>query len=72
MGISVTNRNYKSQMGHAGACAVKECIHVCGPDSVDAQRLPPVGLSVILMSVGRGQGSCLKKGGLDHVVYKIR
>lgn len=50
-GISATNRNYKGRMGHpkaqaylaspavVAASAVKG--YICGPDSLDANRLPP-------------------------------
>ncbi|CAA7266907.1 unnamed protein product [Cyclocybe aegerita] len=52
-GISATNRNYKGRMGHpnaqaylaspavVAASAIKG--YICGPDSLDASLLPPVG-----------------------------
>ncbi|KAL4066839.1 hypothetical protein J3A83DRAFT_232528 [Scleroderma citrinum] len=52
-GISATNRNYKGRMGHpkaqaylaspavVAASAIKG--YICGPDSLDANRLPPTG-----------------------------
>jgi len=52
-GISATNRNYKGRMGHplaqaylaspavVAASAIKG--YICGPDSLDASSLPPVG-----------------------------
>jgi homoaconitate hydratase len=53
VGISATNRNYKGRMGHpkalaylaspavVAASAIKGFI--CGPDSLDPERLPPTG-----------------------------
>jgi homoaconitate hydratase len=52
-GISATNRNYKGRMGHpkaqaylaspavVAASAIKG--YICGPEAVDAEKLPPVG-----------------------------
>ncbi|KZP27450.1 homoaconitase [Athelia psychrophila] len=59
-GISATNRNYKGRMGHpkaqaylaspavVAASAIKG--YICGPDSVDAKRLPPSGAPTFSMA----------------------
>jgi len=74
-GISATNRNYKGRMGHAGAraylaspavvaaSAVKG--YICGPDSLDAHKLPPVGPPAISMSVGKGEAEEVEERGAE-------
>ena len=76
-GISATNRNYKGRMGHpkaqaylaspavVAASAIRG--YICGPDDVDAERLPPVSAPTFSV-VHDGMAATVSRSANEHLL----